>query len=75
MKRQIKLFNVIGMIVGAIILTTPAFGFAEGERESGSEPGEHHFDWWGFIGKATNSLILFGGIILLLRKPLIKPLA
>ncbi len=72
MNRQIKLFTVIGMIVGAMILTTPAFGFAEGEHESGSEPGEHHFDWWGFIGKTINSLILFGGLILLLRKPLIK---
>jgi len=72
MNRQIKLFIIIGMIVGAMILTTPAFGFAEGEHESGGEPGAHHFDWWGFIGKTINSLILFGGLILLLRKPLIK---
>jgi F-type H+-transporting ATPase subunit b len=72
MNRQIKLFTVIGMIVGAMILTTPASGFGEGEPGSGGEPGTHHFDWWGFIGKTINSLILFGGLILLLRKPLIK---
>ena len=72
MNRQIKLFTLIGMIVMAMIVVTPVFAFAQGEHESGSEPGEHHFDWWGFIGKTINSVILFGGLILLLRKPLIK---
>jgi F0F1-type ATP synthase membrane subunit b/b' len=76
MTRQTKVLTVVsGMIILALILTAPAFGFSEGEHESGSENGEHHFDWWGFIGKTINSLILFGGIILLLRKPLIKMLA
>lgn len=76
MTRQIKVLSVvIGMMVLALILTTSAFGFAEGEHESEDEHGEHHFDWWGFIGKTINALILFGGIILLLRKPLIKLLA
>jgi F0F1-type ATP synthase membrane subunit b/b' len=76
MTRQIKVLTiVIGVMVLALILTTPAFGFAEGEHESEGEHGEHHFDWWGFIGKSFNALILFGGIILLLRKPLIKLLA
>lgn len=32
----------------------------------------HHFDWSGFWGKVLNSTILFGGLILLLRKPLIN---
>jgi F0F1-type ATP synthase membrane subunit b/b' len=72
MNRQIKLFTLIGMIVTAMIVVTPLLAFAEGEHESGSEPGTHNFDWWGFIGKTVNSLILFGGLILLLRKPLIK---
>ncbi len=72
MNRKIKLFTLIGMIVTAMIVVTPVFAFAEGEHEGGGEPSEHHFDWWGFIGKTVNSLILFGGIILLLRKPLIK---
>jgi F0F1-type ATP synthase membrane subunit b/b' len=76
MTRQIKVLTaVIGVIVLALILTKPAFGFAQGEHESGSEHGEHHFDWWGFIGKTINSIILFGGIILLLRKPLVKLLS
>jgi len=36
-----------------------------------AESGEaaHHFDWMGFAGKAVNSTILFGGLFLLLRKP------
>ena len=76
MTRQIKILTaVIGMMVLALILTTPAFGFAEGEHESEGEHGEHHFDWWGFTGMSINALILFGGMILLLRKPLIKLLA
>ncbi|MGD2089866.1 MAG: hypothetical protein PVH61_27065 [Candidatus Aminicenantes bacterium] len=76
MARQIKVLKVvISMMVLALILITPVFGFAEGEHDSEGEHGEHHFDWWGFIGKTINALILFGGIILLLRKPLIKLLA
>lgn len=76
MTRQIKVLTVvIGMIMVAMILTTPAFGFSEGEHGSASGHGEYHFDWWGFIGKSINSIILFGGIILLLRKPLIKLLS
>ncbi|HNX96398.1 MAG TPA: ATP synthase F0 subunit B, partial [Candidatus Aminicenantes bacterium] len=36
-----------------------------------AEAGEaaHHFDWMGFAGKAVNSTILFGGLFLLLRRP------
>ena len=76
MTRKIKVLTaVISVMVLVLILTTPAFGFAEGEHESEGEHGAHHFDWWGFIGKTVNALILFGGIILLLRKPLIKLLA
>jgi F0F1-type ATP synthase membrane subunit b/b' len=76
MTRQIKVITVvIGVMALALILTTPAFGFAEGEHENEGAHEEHHFDWYGFIGKTINALILFGGIILLLRKPLIKILA
>lgn len=76
MTRKIKVLTaVIGVIALAFILTTSAFGFAEGEHESEGEHGGHYFDWWGFIGKTINVLILFGGIILLIRKPLIKLLA
>ena len=73
MTRQIKVLTaVIVVMLLALMLRPPVFGFAQGEHESEGEPGEHHFDWWGFIGKTINSLILFGGLILLLRKPLIK---
>lgn len=37
----------------------------EGEAE-----GHHHFDWLGFLGKTFNALVLFGGLYLILRKPL-----
>ncbi len=33
--------------------------------------GAQHFDWAAFLGKVLNSVILFGGLIYLLRKPLI----
>jgi F0F1-type ATP synthase membrane subunit b/b' len=73
MNRKIKVVAaVIGVMILALILTTPAFGFAEGNHETGGEHKEHHFDWWQFLGKSFNSIVLFGGLILLLRKPLIK---
>jgi F0F1-type ATP synthase membrane subunit b/b' len=42
---------------------------AGGEGSSGEQ---HHFDWGAFLGKVLNSTILFGGLILLLRKPILK---
>jgi F-type H+-transporting ATPase subunit b len=40
---------------------------------SASSDGEEGHDFWGgFIKKALNSIILFGGLFYLLRKPLIK---
>ena len=76
MNGKIKLFTAaIGVMVIALILTMPAFGFAEGEHESEGKHKDHHFDWLGFTGMGINALILFGGIILLIRKPLIKLLA
>ncbi|MEN8154874.1 MAG: ATP synthase F0 subunit B [Acidobacteriota bacterium] len=38
----------------------------------GEDGHGHHFDWAGFLGKVLNSSILFGGLILIARKPLIK---
>lgn len=32
----------------------------------------HHFDWGRFIGSILNSTILFGALIIFLRKPIIK---
>jgi len=39
---------------------------------AGTHGNEHGFNWGQFIGKTINSIILFGGLILLLRKPIIK---
>ncbi|UCH94018.1 MAG: hypothetical protein JSV88_27640 [Candidatus Aminicenantes bacterium] len=75
MTREIKaLAAIIALMILALTLTMPTPMFAEGEHEGAGEE-EHHFDWWQFIGKFFNSIILFGGLILLLRKPLIKLLA
>lgn len=41
----------------------------------GSEGGHHGFDWFGFLGKVFNSTVLFGGLIYLMRKPLIRLLS
>lgn len=40
-----------------------------------AEASEHHFDWLGFIGKTFNAVVLFGGLIYLLRKPMIAVLS
>ncbi len=34
------------------------------------EEQAHHFDWYGFFGSVINAVILFGGLIYLLRKPI-----
>jgi F0F1-type ATP synthase membrane subunit b/b' len=34
-----------------------------------------HIDWFNLLGKVFNSVVLFGGLILLLRKPLIRMLS
>jgi F0F1-type ATP synthase membrane subunit b/b' len=42
---------------------------------SSEDPDSHHFNWGRFIGSVLNSTILFGALILFLRKPLIKMLS
>lgn len=37
--------------------------------------GPVHIDWFGVLGKVFNSTVLFGGLFLLLRKPLIRMLS
>lgn len=49
-----------------LLLSLTAWG-AEGEG--------HGFDWVGFMGKVFNSTVLFGGLIYLMRKPLIRLLS
>ena len=38
----------------------------------GEGEGAYHFDWTAFLGKVFNSVVLFGGLIVVLRKPLIE---
>jgi F0F1-type ATP synthase membrane subunit b/b' len=79
-----KRFQVKAFVSGAVVifillalLAAPAAAFSDG-GEHATEQGkheEHHFDWVAFFGKVFNSVVLFGGLILLLRKPLINLLA
>ena len=60
MKPKAKIFLIIFILL-AVVLSA-----------SSEEQGERHFDWWAFLGSILNSTILFGGLIFVLRKPLIK---
>jgi F0F1-type ATP synthase membrane subunit b/b' len=40
-----------------------------------AEEGSAHIDWFNLLGKVFNSVVLFGGLFLLLRKPLIQMLS
>jgi F-type H+-transporting ATPase subunit b len=42
---------------------------------AGDGESAHHVDWFSVLGKVVNSTLLFGGLILALRKPLIRMLA
>jgi F0F1-type ATP synthase membrane subunit b/b' len=72
MDKQIKVF-VIGIVCVWMLLSFTTAVFAGTDGEGGEK--DHHFNWWGFLGKLFNSILLFGGLIILLRKPLIKLLA
>ncbi|MCX6579045.1 MAG: hypothetical protein NT166_02555 [Candidatus Aminicenantes bacterium] len=82
-KHKKILTGVAAAVAVAILLaaltawTTPAFAFTEGGSEEGqAQTGEHRgFNWGGFFGKLFDSTLLFGGLIYLLRKPLIDLLA
>lgn len=91
MNRHKKLFDrTAAMAAGVILLvmlaawTSPAFAYAEGGSQEGqhqaeaqeAQASEHHgFNWGGFLGKLFDSTLLFGGLIFLVRKPLIALLA
>lgn len=66
---RIKAFVTAAAVVLVLLalLAAPPAVFAE--------TGEHHFDWVGFFGKMFNSIVLFGGLFWILRKPLINLLA
>lgn len=55
----------------------PQGGEAHGGEHQGEHQGEEHhgFNWWGFFGKMFDSTLLFGGLIYLMKDPLINLLA
>jgi F0F1-type ATP synthase membrane subunit b/b' len=55
-----------------VLLLVPALLL---NASTGEEGGGHHVDWFGVLGKVFNSTLLFGGLALMLRKPLIQMLA
>jgi len=69
MDKRNKFFRIF-IVVGLMLLSFTTALFAGGNGEGGEQG--HHFNWWGFLGKLFNATVLFGGLIFLLRKPLIK---
>jgi F0F1-type ATP synthase membrane subunit b/b' len=63
--KKSEIFAVLLML--AMMLT------ASGSEESHAVSS--HVDWFNVLGKVFNSTVLFGGLILLLRKPLIQMLS
>ncbi len=59
------------LIATLMVLCLSLFGFAE----EGHDDGHHGFNWVGFIGKLFDSTVLFGGLIIFLRKPIINLLS
>ena len=63
-----KKFKIlVALLLPAVILT------ASGSEESSA--ASSHVDWFNVLGKVFNSTVLFGGLTLLLRKPLIRMLS
>lgn len=88
MNKHKKVLGPKAAVVAAAILlvtlaawTSPAFAYAEsgsqeGQHQAEARESEHHgFNWGGFLGKLFDSTLLFGGLIFLVRKPLIALLA
>jgi F0F1-type ATP synthase membrane subunit b/b' len=55
-----------------LLLLAMALAASAGEE---SPAAAHHIDWFSVLGKVFNSTVLFGGLTLLLRKPLIQMLS
>lgn len=64
--RALKIFTVAAMLVVMCSSMVWAGGGGGGQDE------HHGFDWMGFLGKTFNVVLLFGGLIFFLRKPIIK---
>jgi F-type H+-transporting ATPase subunit b len=59
--------------VFAVLLLLAAMLTASGTAESST--ASSHINWVNLLGKVFNSIVLFGGLTLLLRKPLIRMLS
>jgi F0F1-type ATP synthase membrane subunit b/b' len=59
-------------IFAILLFLAMALAAAAGEE---SPAASHHVDWFSVLGKVFNSTVLFGGLTLLLRKPLIQMLS
>lgn len=58
-----------------LLMLLPALAVALGAASGQEGAAAHHgVDWLGVLGKVLNSAILFGGLFLALRKPLIQML-
>lgn len=57
----------------AVLLLLAMLLAASGNEESPAATS--HVDWFSVLGKVVNSTILFGGLALMLRKPLIRMLS
>ncbi|MBN2398943.1 MAG: ATP synthase F0 subunit B [Candidatus Aminicenantes bacterium] len=64
-----KKIKIFALLLLAVMLLTASAG------EEAHDAASHHVDWFNVLGKVFNSTILFGGLALLLRKPLIKMLS
>jgi F-type H+-transporting ATPase subunit b len=60
MRSKFGFFLILLVLLVSMLGATPEAGEA------------HHFNWGRFIGSVLNSTLLFGALILFLRKPLIK---
>lgn len=58
-----------------VLLLLPAMLLIASAGEAGQANAAHHVDWFNVLGKVFNSTVLFGGLVLLLRKPLIRMMA
>jgi F0F1-type ATP synthase membrane subunit b/b' len=58
------------LLLTLLLVLAGALAASAGEGE-----GAHAVDWFSVLGKVVNSTLLFGGLILALRKPLIRMLS
>ncbi|GEM_PF-565854 len=57
-----------------LMFASLAAGLSAASGSGAGEAAHHGVDWLGVLGKVLNSAILFGGLFLALRKPLIQML-